>query len=439
MTILNLLSFLGMIVLVGLAWLMSSNRRKFNWRVVIWGIAIQFVFAAFLFLSPTGVKFFVFINDVVTRLLGCASKGTQFVFGALAIPPGETGPAGEKSLGFFLAFQALPTIVFFTALMAVLYYWRIMPLIIKGFAFVFARLMRVSGAESLCAASNIFMGIESAATIRPYLEKMTPSELFVVLTAGMATIASNVLAFYTLCLREQFPGIAGHLVSASLLSAPAALLMAKVMVPETGEPITMGKIAAEVRTEDNSLFEAVINGAMAGMKLIFGIIALLLAVLGLAELLDLLIGFIGGKINGVFGWTFKWSINNLFALIFYIPSFLLGVSPADTGLVARLLGERVLGTEVASYLDMASMLAQNAFVSPRSAVIASYALCGFAHVASVAIFVGGISALVPSRMKDLAKLGFRALVAATLACLMTACVAGIFLTDASAVLGITQK
>lgn len=437
MTVLNLQSLVGMMVIIGLAWLMSTNRRRFNWRVIIWGILIQVIVVTFLFLSPAGVKFFVFINDIVVRLLACASRGTRFVFGSLAISPGETGPGGEQSPGFILAFQALPTIVFFSALMGLLYYWHIIPKIIRAFAFVFTRLMKVSGAESLCVASNIFMGVESATTVRPYLEKMTRSELFVVLTAGMATIASNVLAFYTLCLKQQFWSIAGHLVSASLLSAPAALMIAKVMVPETDEPLTMGKVVEEIKVEDNSMFEAVINGSMAGMKLIFGIIALLLAVLGLAEVANVLLGFIGSKTNLLFGWNFKWSLDGLFTIIFYIPAMLLGVPSADVGLVARLLGMRVLGTEVASYIELASMLSKNAFSSPRSAVIASYSLCGFAHIASVAIFVGGISALVPSRTKDLAKLGFRALVSATLACMITACVVGIFITDNSAVLGIT--
>ena len=437
MTALNLQSLLGMVAIIGIAWLMSTNRKRFNWRVIIWGTVFQFLVVAFLFLSPAGVKFFIFINDIVVRLLACASRGTKFVFGNLALSPGETGPNGEQSPGFILAFQALPTIVFFSALMQLLYYWRIMPRIIRGFAFVFARLMKVSGAESLCAASNIFMGVESAATIRPYLEKMTQSELFAVLTAGMATIASNVLAFYTLCLKEQFWGIAGHLVSASLLSAPAALMIAKVMVPETEEPLTMGKTVEEIKVEDNSMFEAVINGSMAGMKLIFGIIALLLSVLGLAEVVNLLLGFVGSKINPIFGWNFKWSIDGIFTMIFYIPTLLLGIPLSDVGLVARLLGMRVLGTEVASYIELASMLAKNEFTSPRSAVIASYSLCGFAHIASVAIFVGGISALVPSRTKDLAKLGFKALISATLACMITACVVGVFLTDNSPALGIT--
>ena len=439
MTSLNIKSFIGMILLVALAWLFSSQKRIFNWRVVIWGILLQFLFAGFLFCMPAGIKFFLFVNNVVVKLLSCASKGTHFVFGALAVSPGEVSPNGEQSLGFLLAFQALPTIVFFTALMSILYYWRIMPFVIRCFAFVFTRLMKVSGAESLCAASNIFMGIESAAAIRPYLEKMTSSELFVVLTAGMATIASNVLAFYTLCLKQQFAGIAGHLISASLLSAPSALLMAKIMVPETETPVTMGEIVEEVKGEDNSLFEAVINGAMAGMKLIFGIIALLLAVLGLAELLNAIVGFIGTRVNILFGWGFKWSLDGLFTIIFYIPAMLLGLPAEDIGLVAQLLGMRILGTEVRSYMELSSMLSQNAFTSLRSAVIASYALCGFAHVASVAIFVGGISALVPSRMRDLARLGFRALVAATLACLMTACVVGVFITDNSPLLGIAMQ
>jgi len=436
MTRYNLVSLVGIPLLIGLGWLMSSDRRRMNWRAIIWGVVLQFAFGAVLFLMPFGMKVFAFMNDAVVRLLDCAGKGTYFVFGPLAIPPGRVSPAGEPSLGFFLAFQAFPTIVFFSALMAILYYWRVMPLIIRCFSWVFARLMRVSGAESLCAASNIFVGIESATTVRPYIERMTRSELFVMLTAGMSTVASNVLAFYTYCLQDTFWGIAGHLISASVLSAPAAIVMAKVMVPETGEPVTMGRVPEDASERDKSLFEAVINGATAGMRLIFGIIALLLAVLGLMAVVDLVLCSAGARINMMMGWHMDWSLSGLLAWVFYIPTALMGVQPEDIGAVARLLGERVIGTEVASYRDLALMLSQGTFVHARSAVIASYALCGFAHVASVAIFVGGIAALAPSRSGELARLGFKALIAATIACMLTACVAGVFLSGISPLLGI---
>jgi CNT family concentrative nucleoside transporter len=229
MDIYNLVSFAGIFVLIGIAWLLSADKKNMNWRVIIWGIALQILIALFIFVVPVGSKIFLVVNDVVVKVLDSASAGAKFVFGPLAIPPGAESETGEKSLGFILAFQAFPTIIFFSALIAILYYFRIMPLVIRAFAYVFTKLMRISGAESLVAASNIFVGIESALTVKPYLGRMTPSELCTILTAGMATVSSNVLALYVFSLDAQFPKIAGHLVSASLLSAPAALVMSKII------------------------------------------------------------------------------------------------------------------------------------------------------------------------------------------------------------------
>ena len=438
MTIYNLVSFLGMFALMGLAWLISSNKRKMNWRVIGWGITLQMLFALLVFQVPAGTSAFLFINRVVVRLLDSASAGTQFVFGRLALPPGATNADGETSLGFILAFQAFPTIVFFSALMSILYFYRILPLIIRGFAYVFTRLMRVSGAESLCTASNIFVGIESALTIKPHLEKMTRSELCTVLTAGMATVASNVLALYVFCLHEVFPNIAGHLISASILSAPAALVMSKIILPETGEPETLGKTVEVHYERENTLFEAIINGANAGVKLIFGIVALLLAVLGLVALVDLVFVSFGSRLNTLMGLGIDWSLKGLLGYLFYPFTLVIGVPISDAWTISKIIGERTVATEVAGYKDLAAVLAGNLLQHPRSAVLATYALCGFAHVASLAIFVGGMSALAPSRAGDLAKVGIRALVAATLACLLTACIAGVFLpvaADKSILLG----
>jgi CNT family concentrative nucleoside transporter len=225
MDIYNLVSFAGIFVLTGFAWVLSADRKNMNWRVIFWGIGLQILVAAFIFLVPAGTKVFLLVNDVVVKILDSASAGAEFVFGRLAIPPGQESETGEKSLGTILAFQAFPTIIFFSALIAILYYLKIMPLIISTFAYVFTKLMRISGAESLVAASEIFVGIESNLTVKPYLAKMTQSEFCTVLTAGMATVSSNVLALYVLRLEPQFPKIAGHLVSASLLAAPAAVVM----------------------------------------------------------------------------------------------------------------------------------------------------------------------------------------------------------------------
>jgi CNT family concentrative nucleoside transporter len=422
----NLVSFAGIFVLLGLAWLFSADRRNMNWRLIFWGIALQLLLAAFIFLFPVGVKLFLFINNVVVAILDSAAAGARFVFGVLAVPPGGTSETGEPSIGFILAFQGLPTIIFFSALMAILYFYRIMPWVIRFFASIFTRLMRLSGAESLCTASNIFVGVESAMTIRPYIDDMTRSELCTVLTAGMATVSSNVLAVYVFSLQTQFPTIAGHLVSASFLSAPAALVMSKLLLPEDGKPATLGITVDPHYEPENNLFEAIINGANAGVKLIVGIVALLLAVLGLVAFLNLIVGGVGDQINSWLGIGIDWSLKGLLGYLFYPIVLVLGVPLADATVAAQIIGERIVVTELTSYQDLNTAMAQGLLTSARSPVIIAYALCGFAHFASLAIFVGGVAALAPKRTTALAQVGIRALVAATLACLLTACVAGTF-------------
>ena len=434
MELYNLISFIGIFVIAGFAWLCSSRRSVVNWRVVLWGIGLQLCFAFFIFVLPIGSKLFLLVNDVVVTVLNTASEGTKFVFGRLALPPGMTNAEGETSLGHILAFQGLPTVIFFAALMSALYYLRIMPLVIRGFAYVFTKLMRISGAESLCASSNIFVGVESALVVKPHLNDMTKSELATILAAGMGTIASTVLAIYVFFLQDMLPTIAGHLVSASVLSAPAAVVMAKLIIPETESPKTMGLNIKPYYEREDNLIMAVISGAENGLKFLAGIIALLVAFLGLLALLDLILGWFGGYLNSWLGWNVQWSFATLLGYIAYPFTLAVGVPPADAFEVAKLIGERTVATEVASYKHLAQLLAQGALQHPRSAIIASYVLCGFAHIASLAIFVGGTGALAPNRMKDLSRLGFRALLAATLACLMTGAVAGVFYTSGSLLL-----
>jgi len=420
----NLTSFLGIFILTGFAWILSNDKKNMNWKAIGWGITLQILFAIFVFVIPAGANIFLSINDYVIKILDSAQAGSKFIFGRLAIPPGLTNEAGESSLGFILAFQAFPTIIFFSSLISILYYLRIMPLIIRGFAYIFTKLMKISGAESLVASSNIFTGVESALTIRPYLPEMTDSELCTVLTAGMATVASNVLAIYVLNLKSYFPNIAGHLISASILSAPAAILMSKIILPEKSKPKTLGTHIKLSYEKENSLFEAVINGANAGVKMIVGIIALLISILGLAALLDLTLTAINPA----------WSIKAFLGYIFYPFTLILGIPIQDAGIISKIIGERAILTEIASYNDLAQAIKNNLITHPRSIVIASYALCGFAHVASMAIFIGGTAALAPNKTSILAKIGFKALIAATLACLMTACVAGTFFTTDNTIL-----
>ncbi len=431
----NLVSFAGIFILMGFAWSLSENRKVINWRVIIWGCILQIVFALFIFIIPAGADIFMFINDALIKVIDVASAGTRFIFGRLALPPGATNEWGEESLGFIFAIQVLPQIIFFASLMAVLYYAGIMSWLIKIFARIFTKLMKISGAEALCTSSNIFVGIESATTVRPYLEKMTRSELCTILTAGMATIASTVLAIYILILHKQFPTIAGHLVSASFLSAPAAIVMSKLLLPETEKPVTLGVDVKPYYEKESTLIEAVINGANAGLKLAVGVVALLIAFLGLVALVDFISTGAGAKLNGLIGANIDWSLKGLMGYIFYPFTLIIGVPPSDAFEISKIIGERTIVTETKSYMDLAVLLANGSLHYPRSGFIATYALCGFAHVASLAIFVGGISALVPKRTADLSAVGPRALLAATLACMMTAAVAGTFFQGPSILLG----
>jgi len=422
----NLISFFGIFVLVAIAWAISMNRRNMNWHAVFWGIGLQLVFGFLVFQVPAGTRLFLFLNDLVVKVVEASSAGSRFLFGVLALPPGVEG-----SPGFILAFQGLPTIVFFSAFLSILYYINIMPWLMRLFARVFTKLMRISGAESLCVASNIFVGVESAFTIRPHLPEMTRSELCTVLTAGMATIASNVLAFYVFILKAQFPTIAGHLISASILSAPAAIVMAKVLLPEQETPRTLGISVKPHYVRESNLFEAIISGANAGVRVIVGIAALLLAVLGLIELLDMAVGAAGDKLNALIQTNLDWSLKGLLGYLFYPLTLIMGVPPHDAITVAKIVGERTVATEVAGYQDLALAISRGTLTDTRSIVITTYALCGFAHFASMAIFVGGTAALAPERTGTLSQVALRALVAATLACLMTGCVAGVFCTSGS--------
>jgi len=434
MDIYNLVSLLGLLGLLLIGWAFSTQRRRLNLRCVVAGMALQLLFGALIFLTPASRTLFLRLNDLVLRFLAAATAGQRFVFGPLALGPGQIDDAGNASVGFILATQALPMVVFFAALMGLLYYVGLMQCLVRAFAWLFARLMRVSGAEALCAAGNIFVGIESTTAVRPYLAEMTDSELCTVLTAGLATVASTTMGLYVVQLKDTFPTIAGHLIGASILSAPAAIVFSKLLVPETGRPLTLGRVADLHYQRESGPIDAVINGAMAGVRLAVGIVALLIAFLGMLAVLDMLLAAVGS-------WIGLWPaaspdspIAALLGHVFRPIALLIGVPPADAPLVGRMLGTRLVATEIPAYQQLASALADGRLAHPRSAVIAAYALCGFAHVASLAIFIGGVAALVPQRRADLARIALRVLLAATLACLSTAAVAGAFYTPAAAAL-----
>ncbi len=412
----NIVSFFGFFGFILVAWLFSSHRRVINLSLLLWGVLLQFVFGAVVFLLPAGRRFFSFLNDGVFSLLSHANEGVSFVFGRLALPPGQ-----KDSLGVFLAFQVLPAAVFFAAIVAFLYHIGFMPMLIRFFSRLFTGLMRVSGAESLCVSSNIFVGVESSLTIRPYLSTMTRSELCTILTAGMATIASTVLALYASFLQQSFPQIAGHLISASIVSAPAALMISKLLLPETETPQTLGQeVKSEESHYENSI-ESLIKGSMEGAKLAVGIGATLITFVSLVALANSFVGWTGQSLGAP-----HQSLQSLASYAFYPLVLLMGVPTQDAWSVSHLLATRTFLTEFPCYLELSKMLQQGTLHDPRSAVIAVYALCGFAHIPSLGIFVGGMAAIAPERARDLSAVAFRALFAATLACMMTGALAGVF-------------
>ena len=428
MDIYNLVSFIGLFLFLALSWVISENRRSINPRTVIAGLGLMLIFAFFIFLFPYGPKVFLFLNNVFLVFLNASGAGAEFLFGPLALPPGAVDAGGAKSLGFILAFQVFPVIIFFSAIMSVLYYYGVMQKVIKGFSVVFTKFMKISGAESLVVASNIFVGIESAFTVRPYINNMTRSELCMILTAGMATVSSSVMGIYVFILQGEFPTIAAHLMSASILSAPAAIVISKILVPEAETAETAGLNVEPSYERESGAIEAVIKGSEGGVRMIVGIAALLIAVLGIVKLFDLGTINIGHYINLFLNIDIDWSLKSLLGYVFYPFTLMIGIPVDDALKISGVIGERLVVTEVVSYQDLAKLIKEGQITNHRTIVVTSYALCGFAHFASMAIFVGGISALAPQRTSDIAKLGIKALIAATIACMVTACIAGIFYT-----------
>ena len=414
----HVVSLVGFLIFAALAWLFSSNRRRIAWRTIAWGVGLQLIIGLIVFRLPVSHRILLWVNDAVVSLLDASKSGSTFLLGPLAASPGEAG-----SVGFILVFQVLPVVIFFAAFTAMLYHLRVLQIFVRLFARLFHRTMRISGAESLSSAANIFVGVESALVIRPYLERMTRSELLLILTTGMATVASSTLGVYVAFMTGVFPAIAGHLISASILAIPACVVVSKLLIPETDTPETLAAVPAEDESaRSKNVIGAIIEGAMDGLKLAAGISALIIAILGIVALVDKILGVA----SSWFGMSEPLSMVRILGWIFYPFAFLLGIAKADVPIAARLLGERVILTEVFSYNHLAQLISSGAITDQRTVVILSYALCGFAHIAAMAIFVGGTAALAPSRRDDLASLGPRALLAATLATLMTGCVAGVF-------------
>jgi concentrative nucleoside transporter, CNT family len=401
---------LGLLTMLGLAYAFSTNRRAIRLKTVAWGLGLQFAFAVFVLRVPAGQKAFQLAKEAVTRLLGYSYAGSHFVFGDLAKPGSQ--------LGYF-AFGVLPTVIFIAAFFAVLYHVGIMQIIIRVFAWVMTRVMGASGAESLNVAASIFMGqTEAPLTIRPFLPELTRSELMTVMTSGMAHVSGGIMAAYI-----NFGIDAAHLLSAVIMTAPGTLLMAKMLVPETEQPKTAGRVVMseeEEKTEkEENLLGAVARGTTDGLHLALNIAAMLISFLAL-------IALVNGMMGGIHHWIawFPESLEKVFGAIFAPIAWVIGIPWHDCRAIGNLLGTRLVLNELVAF----SMLGpQKATLDPRSFTIATFALCGFANLSSIGIQIGGIGALAPNKRGELARLGFRAMLAGTMANLMSASIAGMLL------------
>jgi CNT family concentrative nucleoside transporter len=553
----NIVSFLGMFVLIFVAWLFSEDRRRFPWRVVIWGLALQLAFGYLVLAFPPGARMFLRLNDVFNALLQFSTEGAKFIFQSLGHmgqgslfdylqrlgatspdPVVQTAAKIGTSPGFFFAFQILPTIIFFSALLSILYYLGVMQKVVLLMAHLMAVTMGVSGAESLSNAANIFVGqTEAPLVVKPYIEKMTRSELMAIMVGGFSNTAGGVLGAYIMMLVGYFPNIAAHLISASLLSAPAAFIFAKILVPERESPLTMGTVSMDVEVEDSNLLDAASNGTTTGWQLALNVGAMLISFVALVALANAIVSWFGAFFHDVHGLflfdamavaavavllvmhrngppndTVLWSslaalaascfagralsptvghalllvgcaawvpallvaskkrpaslapaaalagiavvanvaylgsgpmaadtplsLQTLLGWLHWPVAFVMGVPRADCLTVGRFLGEKLVLTEFTAYLNLSTYLGAAArgevpTLDPRSIVILSYALCGFANLASIGIQIGGLVPLAPARRHDIARLGFKAMVGGALATFMIACVAGTFYSGRS--------
>lgn len=410
----HVVSAFGLFALVGVAWVFSADRRAISWRLVGMGLALQLSFALIVHVLPIGKDLFQILQNGVSKLLEFTFVGSRFLFGDLMEPGGP--------VGFVFAFRVLPTIVFFSALMGVLYHLGIMQRLVLGMARLMHRTMGVSGAESLSVAANVFVGqTEAPLVVRPYVPGMTRSELMVLMTGGMATIAGGVLAGYI-----SFGIDAGHLLAASVMSAPAALVAAKILIPESEKSATAGEVKMHSQKTSVNVVDAAADGATQGLSLALNVGAMLLAFLALVAVIDGGLGVVAGWI-GRLGWTsFPSSLQEVFGIILWPIAWCLGAPASEAAALAALIGEKLTLTEFVAYAHLGEMHAAGE-ISDRTAMLGTYALCGFANFGSIGIQIGGIGALAESRRHDLAKLSLRAMLGGALASAMTAAVAGIFL------------
>ena len=403
-----MIGLLGIIVLLTIAIAMSNNRKGINFRIIGWGLGLQLIFALFILKTPIGKPLFGFLDKAISKLISFSDAGGDFLFTSF-VPD-----VGFHTALINFAFRALPTIIFFSALMSLMYHLGIIQFVVKWIAKAMQKTMGTSGSETLSVSANIFVGqTEAPLMVRPFIGKMTQSELMVVMVGGFATVAGGVLAIYVKWLTD-IPGIAGHLLAASVMSAPAALVIAKIIYPETEDSETMGDLKIEVEKTSSNAMEALGNGATDGLKLAANVAAMLLAFISIVAMINYILGFANTSIDQILGF------------IFQPLAWTMGVPWEESAIMGTLMGKKIAFTELIAYGDLKGIMASGQ-ISERTAIIASYALCGFANFGSIGIQLGGIGAMAPERKKDLAKLVTKAMVGGALASWLTATVAGILI------------
>ena len=408
----------GLFVLISIAFILSSNRKAVDFKLVASGIGLQLFFAILVILVPGGREFFEGLSRIFVRVISFAMEGSAFIFGPLA---------DTSNLGFIFAFQVLPTIIFFAALMSVLYHIGVMQKIVQAMAWVMLKVMRISGSESLSVAANVFVGqTEAPLVVRPYIARMTESELFTMMVGGMATIAGGVLAAYITMLGGADEAVrifyAKHLLAASIMAAPATIVIAKLLKPEVDESLTRGKVKLHVEKTATNVIEAAANGASDGVRLALNVGGMLLAFIALIAMIDYPLGWIG-QVSGIEAATgTQMSLSMILGYLLSPLAWVIGVPWQDAVTVGGLIGEKAVTNEFVAYAHLKEI---QATLSPKALLISTYALCGFANFSSIAIQLGGIGGLAPERRSDIARLGLRAVLGGTLATMMTATIAGV--------------
>lgn len=414
----------GLGVLIGITWLFSNNKRAVDWKLVATGITLQIAFAALVILVPGGRDVFDALGKGFVKVLSFVNEGSGFIFGSLM---------DTKNYGFIFAFQVLPTIIFFSALMGVMYHLNVMQAIVRVMAWSITKVMRVSGAETTSVCASVFIGqTEAPLTVRPYIARMTQSELLTMMIGGMAHIAGGVLAAYVGMLGGGDPAqqafYAKHLLAASIMAAPATLVVAKLLIPETGTPLTRGTVKMEVEKTSSNIIDAAAAGAGDGLKLALNIGAMLLAFIALIALLNAPLTWIG-EVTGLAAAIGKpTNLSTIFGYVLAPIAWVIGTPWADATTVGSLIGQKVVINEFVAYTELSQIVngqVAGVSLSEEGRLIATYALCGFANFSSIAIQIGGIGGLAPERRHDLAKFGLRAVLGGTIATFMTATIAGV--------------